>query len=352
MTHPLLTKLKITVKRILGRCVYNWVYLKKQIQKALDMPNGKLFSKKTGNNLVTLAFKRWKSCSFIIICLLGTYYGIGAFVSSRIDTRLNLEVKTSTPETHALSALGFVLRAQIDNAPWTPALPAIFPAAVLDNLPNFQIGAKDAIAYFIKYYAQSYQNKHLQKARELLNYPEDIWLFSQTKEDSFAPGSAKQYLKALAEIETFINKDALLQQANKPLLSELIKGVDKLLSDQISDINGYTREHTSEYLDFEADNLFYKIQGSTYVIHYLLTGIIKDYQSEIVDMEQYENITTALKFLSDAVKLNPFRVKSTALNDSYGANHLIYLAYYLLQAEIYIKDMHHTLDLNRKEITP
>lgn len=352
MTHPLLTKLKMSIKRILGKCVYSWTYVRKQIQKIFSTPKSELFSKKTRNNLVTFAFKRWKSCSLIIFCLLNIYYGIGALVSSRIDNQLNLEIKTATPQTHALSALEFVLKKQIDDTPWTPALPLIFPAAILDNLPNFQIGAKDTIAYFIKYYAKSYQNSHLFKARELLNYPEDIWLFSQTKKDAFAPGSAKQYMKALAEIEAFINNDALSQQENKPLLVDLIKNVDKRLNDQISDINGYVREHTSEFLDLDADDLFYKIQGATYATHYLLTGVTKDYQSEIVATEQYENITTALKFLSDAVKLNPFRVKSTALNDSFGANHLIYLAYYLLQADIYLKDMYYTLELNQKEITP
>lgn len=352
MTHPLLTKLKITVKRILGKCVYSWVYIKKQIQKIFSMPKSELFSKKTRNNLVTFTIKRWKSCSLIIFCLLNIYYGIGAFVSSHIDNRLNLEVKTSIPQTHALSALEFVLKKQIDDAAWTPALPIIFPAAILDNLPNFQIGAKDTIAYFIKYYAKNYQNNHLHKARKLLNYPENIWLFSQTQKDSFAPGSAKQYRNALAEIETFISKDALLQQENQPPLADLIKTVEKLLNEHIYEISSYTREHTSEFLDLDADNLFYKIQGSAYATHYLLTGVAKDYQSEIVEAEQYENITTALKFLSDAVKLNPFRVKSTALNDSYGANHLIYLAYYLLQAESYLKDMHYALEQNRKDVAP
>lgn len=350
MTRPLLTKLKIALKRILGKCVYNWIYSKKQIQKIWNTPKSDLLSKKTGKNLITFAFNRWKTCSFIIFCLLNIYYGIGAFVCSKIDNRLNLEIKTDIPQTNVLSALEFTLRAQIDNTPWTPALPALFPASVLDNLPNFQIGAKNTVSYFIRYYAKSYQSDRLHKARELLNYPEDIWLFSQTKQDTFAPGSAKQYHKALAEIENFINKDFLSQQAKMPPLSELLKIIDKRLSTQISEINAYTREHSSEFLDLKTDDLFYKIQGSTYVIHYLLSGAVKDYQSEIVATEQYENITTALKFLSDAVKLNPFKVKSTALNDSYGANHLIYLGYYLLQAESYLKDMRYALEQNRKEI--
>ena len=350
MTHPLLTKLKIACKRILGRCVYNWVYFKKQTQKILDMPKDELFSKKTRNNLITFTAKRWRACSLILICLLGSYYGIGALVSSRIDNRLNLEVKTINPQTHVLSATAFVLKKQIDNTPWTPALPAIFPAAVLDNLPNFQLGTKDAISYFLKHYTRLSPNSHLQQAKELLDYPADIWLFSQTKNDTFAPGSAKQYRKAISEIETYLTKEPLAPEALTPALDELLKLIDALLEKQISKINTYTREHSSEFLDFKADDLFYKTQGIAYAAHYILTGISKDYQNQIVAAEQYENITSALKSLADAVKLNPLFIKSSSANDSHGANHLIYLAYYLSQARVYLKDIYHAVKNTKGEV--
>ena len=81
----------------------------------------------------------------------------------------------------------------MDDSPWTPA---VFPAAVLDNLPNFQLGAKDSVRYFVKRMARFYGDKNLKEAGELLDYPADIWLFSQTGEDRLAPGSAKQYRKA------------------------------------------------------------------------------------------------------------------------------------------------------------
>lgn len=349
MTHPLLTKLKIACKRILGRCVYNWVYIKKQIQKILNMPKDELFSKKTRNNLITFTLKRWKSFLLIFVCILGAYYGIGAFVSSHIDNRLNLEVKNLKPQTQVISAVEFVLKKQIDNTPWTPALPAVFPAAVLDNLPNFQLGTKDAISYFLKHYTHLTPDPHLQQAKELLDYPADIWLFSQTKNDTFAPGSAKQYRKAITAIETYIKNISPEQNIAAPTLDELLKLIDTLLDKQISKINNYTREHPSEFLDFKADDLFYKTQGIAYATHYILTGISKDYQNQIVETEQYENITSALKSLADAVKLNPLFIKSSSANDSHGANHLIYLAYHLSQARIYLKDIYYATELKKRE---
>lgn len=349
MTPPFLTKLKVFFKRFLGRCVYNWVYIKNQITKLLKKSPKDLFSKQARNNLLTLTIKRWKlSCSIILITL-GCYYGIGALVSSEINNRLNQKIKITAPQgLQGVAALDYVLKTQIDDTPWTPSLPIIFPAAILDNLPNFQLGAKDAVLYYIKRYAKLYKDIHLEHSKELLSYPADIWLISR---ENFAPSSTKKYRNALVEIETFINNTTLVQQPNAEDFSYLLKAINTTLNKQISKINTYTQEHRSDIMDTHADNLFYRTQGMTYATHYLLAGLAKDYQQQIVSAEQYENITTALKFLADAVKLNPMIIKSAAQTDSYSANHLIYLAYYLLQAQTHLKDVQYAIAPKNTEDT-
>lgn len=345
MTHPFLTKLKVICKRFLGRCVYNWIYLKNKIIKLLQKSPKDLFSKQARNNLLTLSIRRWKLSCSIILAILSGYYGIGAFVSSDIDNRLNQEIKITAPQGfHGMTALNHVLKTQINDNAWTPALPIIFPASILDNLPNFQLGAKDAVLYYIKRYAKLYDSIHLQNAKELLGYPSDIWLMSQ---ENFAPSTTKKYRNALLEIENFIHTTA--PQTSTQDFLYLLKAINTSLKKQITQINSYSQEHSSDFMDTHTDDLFYRTQGVAYVTHYLLAGLTIDYQQQIVSTEQYENITTALKFLSDAVKLNPIIIKSGTLSDSYSANHLIYLAYYLLQAETHLKDVQYAITFQSME---
>ena len=190
MMQAILTKLKITAKRLLGKCVYAYVYLKNSILELRRTSNAAIppSRKKHKNslfNFIVLFVERWRFFTIALFGFIAVYYGLGAAVSSKINNALDapLAINASSPRYMA-AALLHVLKTQVDDSPWTPALPAVFPAAVLDNLPNFQLGAKDSVRYFVKRMARFYGDKNLKEAGELLDYPADIWLFSQTGEDS------------------------------------------------------------------------------------------------------------------------------------------------------------------------
>ena len=232
----------------------------------------------------------------------------------------------------------------MDDSPWTPALPAVFPAAVLDNLPNFQLGAKDSVRYFVKRMARFYGDKNLKEAGELLDYPADIWLFSQTGEDRLAPGSAKQYRKALAKISDFAASGDNLPAIETREAAYMLSGIENLLERQLSALHKHVLEHNSELLDFKADDIFYRTKGCIYAVYYMLSALSKDHQDLIVETGQYENITAALSFLGEASALSPASVKNAAPGEVFAANHLLYLGYYLARAQNYIKTVHNSIN--------
>lgn len=350
MMPGFLTKLKVTTKRWLGSGVYSFVYTKNKLQKRLKKVK-KTEPTSRRPNAIMLTIKRWRVLFLIIILIFGVYYGLGAAVSSNINNRLNADITARRNQPTTINALSHVLKTQVDEQPWTPALPVIFPAAVLDNMPNFQIGAKESANFFLKKFAKRYQNETLKEAGELLDYPSDIWLFSQTKDDKMAPGSAKQYRKALAKIEKAVVKEQTEEQIRQEDFLYFLKGAITLLKKQISTLNKHVLEHESEMLDFNVDDVFYRAQGTVYTLHYMLSAIAKDYQKQILESEQYENLTTALKFLADANALKPVSVKNAAPNDIYEANHLLYLAFYLSQTQLYLQKIYYANLLKAKEQT-
>lgn len=297
-------------------------------------------SKKNNSfNFIKLITERWRTFSLGFIVFMGLYYGLGAAVSSKINNTLNLRQQTSIT-----SSLMYVLKTQIDETPWTPALPAIFPASVLDNLPNFQIGAKESAGFFITRIAQITNDENLKEATRLLSYPPDIWLFSKTGTDTFSPGSAKQYRKAIDKISRFEKYAPTVFPQNTQTFRHLLESINTCLEKQISRLDQHTQEHNTDLLDLKADDIFYRSQGAAYTIHYLLTGLAKNYQDIIVSQNRYSDMTTAMKYLSSAIELNPLSVKNASPNDLFSANHLLYLAYYLSQTRNYLQEIYYSLN--------
>lgn len=347
MTNKSPTRLKIAAKRWLGRFVYFCYYAKNKFSSFIKKRN---FSTLFSSSHLKLAHQRWKLIFYIISVFLICYYGIGAIISSRFNNQLETTFKANLiPGQYTVSALSHVIKTQVDDTAWTPALPVIFPASILDNLPNFQIGVKDSANFFISNLAKRSANAHLQQAADLLSYPADIWLFSQNKEDKLSPGTAKQYRKAIAELEHFIAEKKEIKTNSTQELLDLLKDINTLLNKKLSDINKHILEHNSEMTDFKADDLFYQTEGCVYSLHYLLSALVKDYKTQILQTDQYENLTIALRFLSQAAKIKPLIIKNASFIDSYTANHLAYLAYYLSQAQNKIQEIMYQISLNMLE---
>lgn len=351
MTGALLTKLKIQLKRLVGKCVYIYVYLKNSIitihKKNKDpKEKNKRKHKNTILNFLAIFSERWRTFTFGILGFLMIYYGLGATVSSTINNQLDYTLQTTQESPrHTTEALSYVLKSQIDDTPWTPALPIIFPAAVLDNLPNFQLGAKESAKYLIKRLAGYHTDNNLKEAGELLDYPADIWLFSQTADDKLAPGSAKQYRKAIAKLSDFATSENNNKATGIHEFLYILSGAENLIDRRLNTLHQHVLEHNSEILDFRADDVFYQTEGYIYTIYYILEGLAKDYQDIIVETGQYENLTSALSFLRAASELNPLSVKNASPQDTFEANHLLYLGYYLSRAQNYLKTIHNNIEL-------
>ena len=344
----MISKLKLLVKRLVGKVVYSYTYIKNNISTKYR----KLKKSKSLLDIITSLLKQWKTSSLILLGIIFAYYGIGAYISSNINNNLNhninIDKKNSRYATHYLI---YTLKSQIDDAPWTPSLPLIFPASILDNVPNFQLGSKDGAQYIVKKMSATYLDPSLKTAGHLLDYPANIWLFSQDKNDKLSPGSAKQYRKAIGDLTEFSKKENIHHAPSIPHLLSQLKAIDNLLTKQLTKIDKHSLEHSSDIINIRNDDVFYYIQGVLYTSYYYLLGLSKDYQDLIVENELYDEITVALKTIQKAIELNPTFVKNASLNKAFSANHLIYLAYHISKAQNHIKNISTSIKSNtQKEI--
>ncbi len=342
MTDNFLVKLKNLSKIYLNIALKYYKKYKTNLKTFLK----RKANKKSIQSFFKSLIKEWKTSSLFLFIIIILYYGLGAYISSNINKQLNKDLYSNTSnERFSTTGLIYSLKSQIDDAPWTPSLPLIFPASILDNVPSFQLGVKDGVKHYVKNMSALYLDSSLKDAGKLLEYSPNIWLFSQDKDDKLLPGSAKQYRKSLGFISDFSKKQNQQYPLSVDDLIYQINSINKLLENNINKINKHTQEYNSNIFDTSADNIYYYTQGVLFTTHYFLSGLGKDYQDLIVETNAYETYTTALMLLKNAINLEPLIVKNAPLDSTYSANHLIYLSNYISRTQ---NKLHEIINLIKK----
>ena len=92
------------------------------------------------------------SFDIIIICILGfllLYYPLGAFLTHKIDRNIDIEIKNNTSnQSQTIEMISYIINREVNEQLWTPSLPFFFPASILDNMPNFQLGIINGVSKF------------------------------------------------------------------------------------------------------------------------------------------------------------------------------------------------------------
>ncbi|MBE6452407.1 MAG: DUF2333 family protein [Alphaproteobacteria bacterium] len=287
-----------------------------------------------------------KSLIIFFIALLILYYPIGALLTHNIVIDKSYEPQVTKPASATIASISKLLFQEVYNNTWTPSLPFIFPAYILDNMPSFQQGVlnstqKTTSILSIYQKLPSKDSSPLQTAAELLKYPSNIWMFSASNQLIPAPSSNSQYRRARKHLEKynrllsenryeFIPTPEALQQLFKTIATHLYT-VSLSLEDHIRENNGL--------IDFRSDNIFYQTQGLLYGYYTILKGINIDYKNIIIDYNLYTPITIVQKALENGISLSPLIIKNSSPQTSIGANHLFSIGFYTLKASYLLQQI-------------
>jgi len=172
-------------------------------------------------------------------------------------------------------------------------------------------------------------------AAELLKYPGNVWLFAPDNKLKIAPSSASQYRKArklLRDYNRLLPAGRCFWARDYVNMRGLIKAVKRDLYKTAEKLETQIAEHSSDWTDFRADDLFYYSQGKIYAYMLILKAWGMDFKEVLLDSGQYENWTRVTRALEDGSALSPLAVRNGELNSGMAANHLVALGYYMLRA--------------------
>ena len=287
----------------------------------------------------------------LILLFLATfiflYYPLGALVSENIDKNTNYEFHKNGTQSATIDAMTFLIRREVYSKSWTPGLPFVFPAYMLDNMPSFQLGLMSSISSISKALAQKIDNQSVEEsslhtAAELLQYPGTIWMFSPNNKLVPAPSSNSQYRRARKQLQNY-NKDLAAGKAvfitKADDLSYILTIIQKDLTKSSHHLNNQIREHSSDFYDNKADEIFYFEQGKLYSYYLLLKALGVDYKEIILQHNIYQPWTVLLNTLKNASALDPVMVRNGELDSLTAPNHLASLGYFNYKAIAVLQDM-------------
>ena len=291
-----------------------------------------------------------------VIVFLALYYPLGALLTEKIERNTDIDVVTSNnKQSHTLNMISHLINQEVNENIWTPNLPFFFPASILDNMPNYQLGMINGISKFTssfekridKNFPNKENNSDLYKASTMLRYPGTIWMFDPNNKIKPVPSASSKYRKARRRINKY-NQALALEQINfdKNIddLIYILKSSNKNLSQTTNQLSAHIRENNSSFIDFKADDVFYYNQGKIYAYYMLLKNLGLDYQDIIVQNNLYQQWISLNKSLQNACLVQPKIIRNANLNSSISPNHLMYLKSYTLKAQNIIQKLINSLE--------
>ena len=284
-----------------------------------------------------------KAFAAAVALLVLSYYPLGGLLSENIDRTPDYNLtRESEQQSLTVETMRFLINREVNENLWTANLPPFFPSYFLDNMPNYQQGIVSALAVTAAVIGEETQCPEngrekavMNGAAELLKYPGNVWLFAPDNKLKIAPSSASQYRKArklLRDYNRLLPAGRCFWARDYVNMRGLIKAVKRDLYKTAEKLETQIAEHSSDWTDFRADDLFYYSQGKIYAYMLILKAWGMDFKEVLLDSGQYENWTRVTRALEDGSALSPLAVRNGELNSGMAANHLVALGYYMLRA--------------------
>lgn len=327
--------------KYLKKCKDVWQSILKRVSPFLRFVLQKLHS------LRLWMTSSWRLILAFLPVFLFFYYIVGSMIAENIDvkTQRTLPEETSklaeTPETMA-----FLIKREIDEKMWVPNLPPVFPAGILDNMPNFQIGiisgVRDITSVLPKLaFNTTAQQENAAKAEELIAYAPNIWLMSRQENFKLAPSSNSQYRKAAKVLRQYRQNGIFVPAAGD--LDMFLQKMSSKLQKYVRKTENQIQEHSSDWIDLQCDDLFYFNKGYSFALWQISKSLGLDYKQVILDYNIYTDWTFVQTSLQKAAEFSPAVIRNGEPDALFAPNHMQTQIFYMMRAIAYIEEIRQNL---------
>lgn len=296
---------------------------------------------------------RWRIARWTLWALLAAvllYYPVGMALMHRIgdDTEMTAPAEKGASRAVAMAA-ALIRRETVDHA-WTPNDPFIYPSWALDNLPNFQVGVRDALGRFAIEMADkigrtrgsSAVDKDLEDAMGKLRYSPYTWVWDISVSLLPTSSTEAQYraaMRSLLRYNARLAAGAATFEQRADNLQTLIDRVNADIGSDSARIAGRVERFGGIVFDTRSDDLFYRTKGRVYGYYMILRELGADFAGILAEKQAQKVWANMLDSLRRAAELQPLIVRNGAPDGMLQPNHLAAQGFFLLRARTQLKEV-------------
>ena len=284
----------------------------------------------------------WSLAAILLLLLL--YYPVGAFIVNNVDDDPSFAPAQVEPNaSHSVAMAAALIHREVRDHSWPANHPWFLPGAVLDNMPNYQEGMIQALRRFAlemtdqvgRARGSSQADPDLEQARGLLNYASNVWFWDISVSWFPTATSPKQYKAAEEALLRYNQRLAAGTAVFDRRADNLLATLDRIAKDVGSTsaaLEQQIEQHSGDWIDFQADDRFYRTKGELYAYALVLRELGKDFDPVIKERGLQTVWGNMIDNLFQAAGLHPWVVVNGAPDSQFLPSHLAAQGFFLLRA--------------------
>ena len=285
---------------------------------------------------------RVRKAAWALLLIPLLYYPVGALMANRVDDDVAFQASEVESGSRAVAMAAALVEREVDANGWVANNPWFFPSAVLDNMPNFQMGLVYAVSRFAiemtdylgRTRGTSQADPDLDKASGLLKYDGTIWMWEPTTSLMPTASAERQYIAAVKALRAYNSRVASGEATYDKRADSLIAFMDRISSDLGSAsaaLDERAFESNAAWFDTKADDIFYAVKGRLYGYYMLLRAIGVDFQDVLAERKAENVWQRLLETMRTAAEMDPLIVSNGANDGLIAPSHLTAQGFYLLR---------------------
>jgi hypothetical protein len=302
--------------------------------------------------------RMWRFVKWLAIVLLAVivlYYPVGMLLTHKIDDNPDFAAPPVSPGgSQAVAVAAALMDREVNQTDWPANDPFFMPGWALDNMPNFQIGIRDAVKRFAlelqdeigRNRGTSAMDSDLQAAAGSLNYRPDVWVWDPANQLMPTSTTEEQYRQGIRGLVAYNTRLAQGKAAFERRADNLLSTLDRIGKDlgAASDRTGRQIDGESgSWIDFYADDVFYQNKGLLYADALILRDLGKDF-ADILKEKGAQNIWDRMvTSMMEGAQLSPLIVINGRPDAMMQPNHLAAQGFYLIRARAQLEELNDVL---------